>query len=311
MKIAYCCTHTKVAPWIAQMSTLIPGAQIEDWALNESLSFGQADYAVVWAPPAKFFEQQCSLKAVFNIGAGVDSLVNNNRLPRDIPVVRLDDAGMSVQMAEYVCHAVIRFFRELNAYDAAQRDAHWQFLKPQRREEFAVGIMGLGVLGARVAQALRGFEFPVNGWSTTAKTLEGVQVFAGLAEFAGFLKATRVLVCLLPLTSETEGIINAQSLAQLQSGGMVINVARGGHVVDAELIAALDSGHLAHAVLDVFREEPLPATHAFWRHPKITVTPHTSARTLRDNSVAQIAQKLLAIARGEPVRGIVNLNRGY
>ena len=311
MRIAFCCTHTKVAPWMAQMATLIPGAQIEDWSIGESLSFGQADYAVVWAPPAKFFAQQSALKAVFNIGAGVDSLVNNARLPRDIPVVRLDDAGMSVQMAEYVCHAVIRFFREISLYDAAQSEARWQFLKPQRREEFPVGIMGMGVLGVRVAQALRSFEFPVNGWSATQKSLAGLQSFAGLEQFSAFLQASRVLVCLLPLTAQTEGIINATSLAQLQPGGLVVNVARGGHVVDADLIAALDQGHLAHAVLDVFRTEPLPADHAFWRHPKITVTPHTSARTLRDHSVAQIAQKLLAIERGEAVQGIVNLQRGY
>lgn len=218
---------------------------------------------------------------------------------------------MSVQMAEYVCHAVIRFFREISLYDAAQSEARWQFLKPQWREEFPVGIMGMGVLGMRVAQALQSFEFPVNGWSATQKSLAGLRSFAGSEQFSAFLQASRVLVCLLPLTAQTEGIINATSLAQLQPGGLVVNVARGGHVVDADLIAALDQGHLAHAVLDVFRTEPLPADHAFWRHPKITVTPHTSARTLRDHSVAQIAQKLLAIERGEAVQGIVNLQRGY
>ena len=155
--------------------------------------------------------------------------------------------------------------------------------------------MGLGVLGQRVAQAVAHFEFPVLGWSRVGKTVPGVRCFAGPGQFDEFLAATRVLVCLLPLTPETEDIMNARSLSRLKPGGYVINVARGAHLVDEDLIALLDSGHLAGAALDVFRTEPLPADHPFWRHPKITVTPHTSARTLRDESIAQIAGKILAL----------------
>jgi glyoxylate/hydroxypyruvate reductase A len=225
--------------------------------------------------------------------------------------VRIDDGGMAVQMAEFVCHAVIRYFRELDVYEAESKRGVWAFRKPRRREDFTVGIMGLGVLGQRVAQAVRHFELPVRGWSRTPKQIEGMQCFAGEAQFDDFLSATRVLVCLLPLTPETEGIMNRRTLAKLPPQSYVINVARGSHLVEDDLIALLDSGHLAGAALDVFRTEPLPEGHPFWAHPKVTVTPHTSARTLRDESVSQIVRKILAMERGEPIAGVVDRNRGY
>jgi glyoxylate/hydroxypyruvate reductase A len=171
--------------------------------------------------------------------------------------------------------------------------------------------MGLGVLGSRVAQALRVFEFPVNGWSRSPKALDGVRGFSGREGFNDFLSASRVLVNLLPLTPDTQDILNRDTLSRLQPGGYVINVARGAHLVDEDLLALLDEGHLAGATLDVFRTEPLPAGHPFWAHPKITVTPHTSARTLRDESIAQIAGKIRALEQGEPIAGIVDPVRGY
>jgi glyoxylate/hydroxypyruvate reductase A len=225
--------------------------------------------------------------------------------------VRLDDAGMSVQMAEFVCHAVIRHFRELDGYERDAAQGRWSFRKPPARDEFSVGVMGLGVLGQRVAQALAAFEFPVRGWSRGARDVPGIECFAGAQRFEEFLAGTRVLVNLLPLTPETENILDRRTLSRLLPGGYLVNVARGAHLVDADLLALLDEGHLAGAALDVFRTEPLPAEHPFWRHPKITVTPHTSARTLRDESIAQIARKIAALERGEPIAGVVDRDRGY
>jgi glyoxylate/hydroxypyruvate reductase A len=187
----------------------------------------------------------------------------------------------------------------------------WSFRKPRSRIDYPVGILGLGVLGERVAKAVAQFDFPVNGWSRSPKALDGVQCFHGEAQLQDFLAASRIVVCLLPLTSETDSILNARSLAQIRPGGYVINVARGAHVVDADLLAAIDSGHLAGATLDVFRVEPLPQGHAFWNHPKITVTPHTSARTLRSESIAQIARKIAALQSGQTVAGLVDAGRGY
>lgn len=171
--------------------------------------------------------------------------------------------------------------------------------------------MGLGVLGARVAGALAQFDFPVMGWSRSPKTVAGVRCFDGPQGFKDFLAATRILVCLLPLTPDTQDIMNRDTLSRLQAGAYVINVARGAHLVDEDLLALLDNGHLAGATLDVFRTEPLPADHPFWKQSNICITPHTSARTLRSESIAQIAGKIAALQRGEPVAGVVEANRGY
>ena len=306
MNITFCCTDTKAEPWLEGLRAAFPGGSVRVWQPGAP----QADHAVVWAPPQQFLDEQQALKGLFNIGAGVDALLKL-RLPPGVKVLRLDDAGMSVQMAEYVCHAVIRHFREFDGYEADVKAGRWSFRKSRERQDFAVGVMGLGVLGERVARALRVFEFPVHGWSRSEKAIEGVHTHSGEAGFDAFLSSCRVLVNLLPLTPDTRDILNRETLGKLQPGGYLINVARSAHLVEADLLALLESGHLAGATLDVFRTEPLPAEHPFWVHPKITVTPHTSARTLRDQSIAQIACKITALEAGQPVAGVVDPVRGY
>lgn len=306
MRILFCASNTKAAPWVDALQAALPEHHIEEWQPGAA----PADHAVVWSPPQQFFDEQPRLKGVFNLGAGVDALLKLE-LPPDALVVRIDDGGMAVQMAQFVCHALIRHFRELDAYEADIQQGKWSYRKPRSLDDFPVGIMGLGVLGQRVARAVQHFEFPVVGWSRTPKELPGARCFAGAEQFDEFLGATRVLVCLLPLTPETEGIMNARTLARLRPGAYVINVARGGHLVEEDLLPLIDNGHLAGATLDVFRTEPLPADHPFRNQPKITVTPHTSARTLREETVAQIARKLTALGRGEPIAGVVDRQRGY
>ena len=309
MRITFCCTDTKAQPWLDGLLAALPGAEVGQWLSGAE----KADYALVWAPPQQFFDEQKALKGIFNIGAGVDALLKL-RLPADVPVIRLDDAGMSVQMAEYVCHSVIRHFREFGGYEADMLSGKWSRRKPRLREDFTVGVIGLGVLGQRVCKALQQFEFPVLGWSRTEKSVDGIRCFSGEAGLPDFLAATRVLVCLLPLTPETENILRLENLQRLQPGAYVINVARGGHLVDDDLIALIDSGHLSGATLDVFRQEPLPPAHPFWHHPKITVTPHTSARTLRGESIAQIAGKIRALHSGAAlasIAGVVDMKKGY
>ncbi|PUE13251.1 glyoxylate/hydroxypyruvate reductase A [Limnohabitans sp. WS1] len=306
MNITICFASLPPEPWVQAVQQALPDARVSAWAPGAP----PADHAIVWAPPQQFIDEQTALQTLFNIGAGVDALLQL-KLPPSLKVVRLDDAGMSVQMAEYVCHAVIRHFREFDGYDADTAAGKWSYRKPRSRADFAVGVMGLGVLGERVAKALQVFEFPVNGYSRSAKDLPGIRCFSGAQGLPEFLAATRVLVNLMPLTPETENILNQGTLSQLQAGGYVINVARGKHLVEEDLIALIDNGHLAGATLDVFRTEPLPADHPFWQHPKITVTPHTSARTLREESIAQIVGKMQALQRGEPIRGVVDHQRGY
>lgn len=306
MKITLCFASLPPEPWVAGLQNAFPQAEVFAWAPGAPL----ADHAIVWAPPQQFIDEQNGLKTLFNIGAGVDALLQL-RLPHNLKVVRLDDAGMSVQMAEYVCHAVIRHFREFDAYDTDTQAGKWSFRKPRSRADFAVGVMGLGVLGERVAKALQVFEFPVLGYSRSPKDLPGIRSFSGGQGLSDFLQSTRVLVNLMPLTIETENMLNHSSLSQLQRGGYVINVARGKHLVEEDLITLIDSGHLAGATLDVFRTEPLPADNPLWAHPQITVTPHTSARTLREESIAQIVGKIKALQRGEPINGVVDPQRGY
>lgn len=306
MRVVFCDPSTEPEPWLEALRRHLPGAQVDAWVEGAA----PADYGVAWAPPQAFIDQQTRLKALFNVGAGVDKLMQL-RLPGRLPVVRLDDAGMGAQMAEYVCHAVIRHYREFAAYETQAARGAWTRRPARPRTDFTVGVLGLGVLGARVAQALRSFDFPVQGWSRSARTVDGVRCFAGAAQMIDFLAHSRVLVCLLPLTADTRDILGQAHLMQLPRGAYLVNVARGEHVVDDDLLALLDAGQLAGATLDVFRTEPLPPEHAFWRHPKITVTPHISAQTLREESIAQIAGKVRAFERGEAVAGMVDLQRGY
>lgn len=292
--------------WHTAFAQALPDCAFDWWQPGTP----PAECAIVWQPPPGFFASQPGLRLVFNLGAGVDALWAAG-VPSGVQLVRLDDAGMAVQMAEYVCHTVIRQYRQFDAIAADVTEGRWAPLMPLPRDQFTVGLLGLGVLGQRVAQALQAFEFPVMGWSRTPKTLPGVHSHTGPEGLRAVLAASRVLVNLLPLTPDTRDLLNRRTLAQLPAGAHVINLARGAHLVEDDLLALIDSGHLGGATLDVFRTEPLPAGHPFWAHPRITVTPHTSARTLRTESVAQIANKIRAWQRGEPIRGVVDLALGY
>jgi glyoxylate/hydroxypyruvate reductase A len=295
-----------VEAWRVALAAALPEAMIEVWPDASA----DPDYALVWRPPAELFSRVRPAKAIFNLGAGVDTLLAVPTLPRDVPILRLEDAGMAEQMAEYVTLAVLRAYREADVYAAQQRAAHWRPRERRAKAEFGVGLLGCGVLGRSIAAALAPFGFPLAGWSRTGKALPGVAVL-GTDNFTSFLAASRALVCTLPLTPQTTGLLDRAALAQLPRGAHVINVARGEIVVDADLLGLLDEGHLSGATLDVFRTEPLPPEHAFWHHPRITVTPHVSAVTLITESVAQVAAKIGRIERGDTVTGIVDRDRGY
>ena len=308
MKVLLCQPSAKDnAAWLDDLRAALPQVQFDEWQPGLPPVY---DAAVVWSPPQQLIDEQPRLRALLNLGAGVDKLLAL-RLPPMLPLVRLEDAGMAVQMAEYVCHALIRFFREFDAYERQQRESRWHPRRPHVRSEFPVGVMGLGALGARVAQAVQQFDFPVLGWSRTPRDLPGVHCFHGDAGLPDFLQGTRVLVSLLPLTPATRGILNRQTLEQIQLAGYVINVARGGLLVEDDLRALLDEGHLAGATLDVMQEEPLPADHWLWTQPHVTLTPHISAQTMRAESVAQVVAALQALARGELPGGVVQRDRGY
>lgn len=299
----------KATRWVEAFQAQFPDARISVW--NDDADAVGADYAIVWHPKATLFTRETRLKAVFNIGAGVDGLLSVPTLPPGLPVIRLEDAGMSVQMAEYVLHALWEASRDFAAYRKHEPQAQWKVLPVTRRDQWTVGVMGLGQVGQRVAETVASFGYPTAGWSRTAREVPGIETFAGTDALPAFLARTRVLVNVLPLTDDTRDILAAPLFAQLPQGAHIINVGRGQHLVEDDLLAALDSGHLAGATLDVFRTEPLPAEHAFWRHPAVTVTPHTAARTLRAESVAQIAGKIRRLEAGEDAGGQVERGRGY
>jgi len=306
MEIVLCCPGAAPEPWLKGLAAALPQARVSEWRPGLPV----ADYAVVWAPPQAMLDEQAGVKALFAMGAGVDALLQR-QLPPQTLLVRLDDAGMAVQMAEYVCHAVARYSRGFAAYEADATRAVWQQRLPRLRADCPIGIMGLGVLGRRVAQALRDLGYPVHGWSRTPQVLDGVVSHHGPQGLPGFLASCQVLVNLLPLTPLTRDILNRDTLGRLRPGAYLVNVARGAHLVEEDLLALLDSGQLSGATLDVFRTEPLPADHPFWQHPRLTLTPHISALTQREESIAQIACKIDALERGETVAGVVDVARGY
>ncbi|MSO92396.1 MAG: glyoxylate/hydroxypyruvate reductase A [Rhodospirillales bacterium] len=269
------------------------------------------EYALVWKPKPGDMAKFKNLKAMFALGAGVDAMIHDPTLPTHIPLVRLVDPAMTRGMSEWVIYWVLHFHRDLNVYGEQRRRNVWlrhpAWLTPDRR----VGIIGMGELGQDAARKLKALEFDVAGWSRTPKTIRGIECFSGKDGLAPFLKRTHILVALLPLTKETENIVNARMLAQLPEGAFFLNAARGPHVVDQDLIDALDSGHLAGAALDAFRVEPLPADHPFWRHPKIEITPHSSGPTFYQSASREIALNVKRMMRGKPPLNIVDRARGY
>lgn len=297
-------------PWVQALQAALPAAQLQVWQDHTPAATGWADWALVWRAPQAFFDAQPQLRAIFAAGAGVDALLRL-RLPAHARVFRLLDAGMGAQMAEYVAQGVARFCRGLAQAEADLAQGRWRVPPLRRPADCRVGVLGLGVLGQQVALTLSHAGYPVQVWSRSAHRDSELHTVHGPDGLDALLARSDVLVNVLPLTAQTENLLDAHRLAQLPRGAYLINVARGAHVVDADLVTALRAGQLSGALLDVFRQEPLPPEHPFLHTPGLTCTPHLSARTLLDESVAQIAQQARAYALGLPVAGEVDLQRGY
>ncbi|MBF4652210.1 MULTISPECIES: glyoxylate/hydroxypyruvate reductase GhrA [Serratia] len=313
MNIIYYHPLFNAQEWLAGIKQRLPQAEIREWQRGDERP---ADYALVWRPPHEMLANRRDLKAVFALGAGVDAILDQERkhpgtLPAGVPLLRLEDTGMAQQMQEYALSYVLRYFRRFDEYQALQQRQEWQPLDPHSLDDFTIGILGAGVLGRSVARKLTEFGFSVRCWSRSAKQIDGVQSFAGEAQRAAFLDGVKLVINLLPNTPETVGILNRELFAQLSTGAYLINIARGAHLVEADLLAALEQGQLAAATLDVFAREPLPQDHPFWRHPRVTITPHIAAITLPQQAMDQIAANIRALEAGHAPAGVVDRQRGY
>lgn len=267
-------------------------------------------YLAAWLPPDDVMAQFPNLELLFSVGAGVDQL-DLAKLPPELPVVRMIEPGLVDSMVEYVTMAVLALHRDLVPYIASQREQAWAPLRIRPASERRVGILGLGMLGEACSRKLAEFGFRVAGWSRSRHAIDGIECFAGNVELPDFLARTDILVCLLPLTDETRGILGARLFAGLPRGAMLVNAGRGGHLDQDALLAALDSGQIASAVLDVTVPEPLPAGHPLWSHPSLLITPHVASRSRSEASLDALLENLRRHRAGEPLVGLIDRQRGY
>ena len=275
----------------------------------------QADFALVWKPPSDWLTGQLGLRAVFNLGAGVDAVLPlmQRTLP-GVPLIRLEDAGMGRQMADYIAEGVLHAYRRMADYAALQRQARWEPLPLAPRGGYNVGFLGLGQMGYAAARRVADMDFPVLACTRSGEARAGFDApwpFYPLARMDEFLAQTRVLVVLLPLTAQTRSLLDYAALNRLPKGAHLINAGRGAAIDTGDLLELLDTGHIASALLDVFDAEPLPEREALWRHPRVRITPHVAAQTLVGPSAAQVMRKIAAIERGDRPGGLVDTRLGY
>lgn len=301
------CTAKAQGDWRDALAACLPEARVHVWP-----DAPVCDYVIVSSkPPAAMFASQPRLKAMFSLGAGVDGLLAMPALPRDVPLVRMEDCGMADQMIEYALTVALRRFRRFDEYAVAQAKGRWAPRSYRMREDFSIGVLGLGVLGAAVAQALADFGFAVSGWSRTPKSIDGLESLYGSSGLDALLARSELLLVLLPLTADTEGLLDGGRLALLPEGAALANLSRGELLVDNAVLDALDSGQLSEAYLDVFEHEPLPREHRYWTHPSVHITPHIAALTPHVMACEQVAAKIRHWESGEAMSGIVDRKRGY
>lgn len=295
--------------WKDTLQSLIPDLDCRLW--DEPGDDADIDYAVVWRPPPGGLARFANLKCIVSVGAGVDHVLSDPDLPAGIPIIRTIGGDLRQRMREYVMLHVLRPHRALPEIEAARAARNWHQVVVPTAPQRKVGVMGLGFMGADCAAALAGIGFDVAGWSRSPKELEAITCFHGADGFKPFLARSEILVCLLPLTPATVGILNAELFATLPEGAFVINVGRGEHLVDEDLLAALASGQIAGATLDVFHQEPLPNDHPFWDHPKVLITPHVASLIDPLAGGRVIANNLALFRAGKTVPDMVDLAQGY
>lgn len=308
MTLLFKVADERALAWEALFAKHAPDIPIRFWP--DIGDPAQVRYFAAWQPPADLYERFPNLQVVFATSAGVDQF-DLDHVPESVSVVRMLDPGIAQGIIEYAGFAVLSLHRQMPAYLQQQREGVWKTYPLLAASKRRVGVMGLGNLGQAALNALRPFGFTLSGWSRTLKALPGVQCYGGAEQLPAFLGCCDILLCLLPLTADTAGILNAQTFAALPAGASLINLGRGGHLVEADLLAALDAGHLEHAIVDVLEEEPPRSDHPFLRHPKIWLTPHIGAMTDPQSAFEVLLDNVRRQQRGERMTGLVEPGAGY
>jgi glyoxylate/hydroxypyruvate reductase A len=294
--------------WRSLLAAEMPDLDVRVWP--DAGDAADIDVAAVAGIPRGKLKEFPNLRLIVSLTAGVDMLIGDPELP-NVPLVRAADADGDAMIDEFALLHVLRHHRDLPTLALAQQRNEWLRLKPKHTHERPVGVMGLGAIGLSVARTLAKYGFDVAGWVRSPRTVEGITIFHGREQLPAFLKRSEIVVNVLPLTSETREILNAATFAQMPKDAAVINIGRGPHVNEADLMAALDSGHLGSATLDVFPVEPLPGDSPLWRHPKITVTPHVSRRIFPSNLAPRVCEAIRRLRSGAPYQHLVDRKRGY
>lgn len=298
-----------VEPWISALKQVDPNLDIRTFPNDSNRE--EISFALTWRHPYGIFKDYPNLKCISSMGAGVDHLLNDSELPTQVVITRLVDPYLAQDMAEFVLSLIMNHLRDLNAFKIKQTQAIWKPGEYLRIKDVKVGIMGVGAIGKKVAMELQKTGFNVIGWARTPKEKTNFPVHVGKDGLSGFLNSSDILVCVLPLTPETKGIINKENLQQLPKNAFVINVGRGDHVVDDDLLQLISEGHLSGASLDVFSQEPLPSKNALWKHPRINITPHIASLTNPISVAEQIVENYHRMKEGKSPLNIVSKAKGY
>lgn len=309
MAVLFHCPWDNADDWLDALQKAMPREDFRVWPTLGNTT--EIDFALVWKLPAGELQRLPNLVGISSLGAGVDAILNDPNLPAGVPVARLVDPLMAERMAEYVSGCVLYYHLNHDAYERQQRQRRWQRLEHKDARDRTVGILGLGHLGLAVARRLGALGFRLCGWSRSAKEIDGVECFHGETEFERMLEQSEILVSLLPLTEETEGLLDKRAFNQMPDGGFLINCARGQLIVEQDLLAALDAGRLAGATLDVFTAEPLDAEHPFWVHPRVRITPHVSSLSEPATGAMILADQIRRARRGGRMHDVVDPRRGY
>ncbi|MEO1373869.1 MAG: glyoxylate/hydroxypyruvate reductase A [Cyanobacteria bacterium J06635_10] len=294
---------------ITKLKESIPDIDVHIWPEVENPE--KIEAILTWKPPLGIMSKFPNLKVIISLGAGVEEILREPNLPQNVPIVRIVEPCVTSRMSEYILLAVLRFHRQAFEYQTLQKTRNWKPLPLSETNSCNIGILGLGVLGSDAARKLNILGFSIRGWSRTPKNIDGIECFYGREQLKLCLSKCRVLVCLLPLTPETEGILNHETFSAMPQGSYLINVARGQHLIEKDLLEALDNGQLSGACLDVFSREPLPENHPFWSHPQITITPHIATQTDSEYWTEPIIDAIRCIRADLPLNNVVNCQQGY